>query len=121
MTISNAIKKFVYSLIGQTPTGNNIADVIKDGASKSANALAKSSDLTSLSGTVTTLSGTVTTLSGTVTTLSGTVTTLNGIAVKYEDAETQKSFVLKSSTADSTKSFRITVIDDGTIAATEIT
>lgn len=107
MTISNAIKKFVYSLIGQTPTGNNIADVIKDGASKSTNALAKSSDLTSLSGTVTTL--------------SGTVTTLNGIAVKYEDAETQKSFVLKSSTADSTKSFRITVIDNGTIAATEIT
>ena len=114
MTISNAIKKFVYSLIGQTPTGNNIADVIKDGASKSTNALAKSSDLTSLSGTVTTLSGTVTAL-------SGTVTTLNGIAVKYEDAETQKSFVLKSSTADSTKSFRITVVDDGTVAATEIT
>lgn len=41
-------------------------------------------------------------------------------AVKYEAAD-KKSFVLNSSTAESTKKFRITVVDAGTISATEIT
>lgn len=45
---------------------------------------------------------------------------LNMKAVKYEDTA-NKSFVLNSSTELSTKKFRITVVDDGTLSATEIT
>lgn len=35
-------------------------------------------------------------------------------------AETPKEMILKSSTADSVKEFKITVVDDGTISAIEI-
>lgn len=44
---------------------------------------------------------------------------INLIASKYDVAP--KEIVMSSSTAESTKKFKITVIDDGTITATEIT
>lgn len=40
------------------------------------------------------------------------------IAAKYDAAP--KEIVMSSSTAESTKKFKITVVDNGTIAATEI-
>lgn len=51
----------------------------------------------------------------------------SGSAIDAIDAELtatfpdEKTLVLKSSTASSTKYFKITVIDNGTISATEIT
>lgn len=48
------------------------------------------------------------------------ITNLDKSAVKYETAD-NKSFVINSSTSGSVKKFRITVVDEGTISATEIT
>lgn len=84
MTIAKAFKVFIKSLTGQEPIGNNIADVVNDGAQKVVD-----------------------------------ISILNNSAIKYEDSS-KKSFTLKSSTASSTKEFKITVVDDGTISATEI-
>ena len=54
------------------------------------------------------------TLETSVDTLETSVDTLE------EKFPTPKEIVLASSTAESTKKFKITVVDDGTIAATEI-
>lgn len=43
---------------------------------------------------------------------------IESMADKYDSAP--KEIVLSSSTAESTKKFKITVVDNGTIAATEI-
>lgn len=80
MTIVNAFKQFIKKLTGVVPIGNNIAEIISDGASK---------------------------------------VSAQSAFVKYEDASNE-SFVLKSSTASSKKQFRVTVTDDGILAAAEI-
>lgn len=51
-----------------------------------------------------------------------TGTDVNGQTVSevLENMDTPKEILLKSSTADSTKVFKITVVDEGTLTATEV-
>ena len=91
MTIVKALRKMFLALTGLTPTGSNITDVITSGSKQLPN----------------------------VKNLVTEVNTLKGSVVQYGD--NRKYFVLNSSTTNSTKQFKITVIDDGTVTATEIT
>lgn len=106
MTIAKALKAFFNALNGQTPSGNNIAEVIRNGT---ANVQRNNESA---------LSTRMATAEGKITASEGNISTLNSTAVKYEAGN--KSFVLASSTADSVKTFLITVTDDGTISGTEI-
>lgn len=135
MTIVNSLKLFFNKLNGQTPSGNNIAEVIMNGTSNvdldyESSIVNRTTTLESAVGTldqgetalsprVRTLDSTVGTLTQGETALSPRVRTLEGSTVQYED-ETKTSFTLKSSTESSTKEFKITITDDGTISATEI-
>ena len=156
MTIVNSLKLFFNKLNGQTPSGNNIAEVIMNGTTNvdldyESSIVNRTTTLESAVGTLnqgeTALSPRVRTLDSTVgtltqgetalsprvrildstvgtlnqgeTALSPRVRTLEGSTVQYED-ETKTSFTLKSSTDSSTKEFKITITDDGTISATEI-
>lgn len=135
MTIVNSLKLFFNKLNGQTPSGNNIAEVIMNGTSNvdldyESSIVNRTTTLESAVGTldqgetalsprVRTLDSTVGTLTQGETALSPRVRTLEGSTVRYED-ETKTSFTLKSSTESSTKEFKITITDDGTISATEI-
>lgn len=56
-------------------------------------------------------------MSGVVDTVNGNAEGIGALQAKFP---TPKEIVLESSTADSTKKFKITVVDGGTIAATEI-
>lgn len=135
MTIVNSLKLFFNKLNGQTPSGNNIAEVIMNGTTNvdldyESSIVNRTTTLESAVGTldqgetalsprVRTLDSTVGTLTQGETALSPRVRTLEGSTVQYED-ETKTSFTLKSSTDSSTKEFKITITDDGTISATEI-
>lgn len=135
MTIVNSLKLFFNKLNGQTPSGNNIAEVIMNGTTNvdldyESSIVNRTTTLESAVGTldqgetalsprVRTLDSTVGTLTQGETALSPRVRTLEGSTVQYED-ETKTSFTLKSSTESSTKEFKITITDDGTISATEI-
>ena len=135
MTIVNSLKLFFNKLNGQTPSGNNIAEVIRNGTTNvernNESSIANRTTTlestvgtlnqgeTALSPRVRTLDSTVGTLTQGETALSPRVRTLEGSTVQYED-ETRTSFTLKSSTDSSTKEFKITITDDGTISATEI-
>lgn len=99
MTIADAFKEFFYILNGVKPTGANIAEVVQKGTSS----VQRNNE------------------SALTTRMAVAEEALGALenAVTYADA-TQKSFVLASSTADSEKTFSITVADNGTITATEI-
>lgn len=63
-----------------------------------------------------------------VNSLKTLVSKLFGLDVKgdtvcdvLDNVDTPKEILLKSSTADSTKVFKITVVDAGTLSATEVT
>lgn len=63
-----------------------------------------------------------------VNSLKGLVNKLFGLEVKgdtvcdvLDSVDTPKEILLKSSTASSTKVFKITVVDAGTLTATEVT
>lgn len=114
MTIVNSLKLFFNKLNGQTPSGNNIAEVIRNGTTN-----VELNNESSIANRTTTLESTVGALTQGETALPPRVSTLEGSTVQYED-ETKTSFTLKSSTDSSTKEFKITITDDGTISATEI-
>ena len=56
-------------------------------------------------------------LAGVVGNVNGNVADIDALQAKFP---TPKEIVLESSTAESTKKFKITVVDGGTLAATEI-
>ena len=114
MNILKALKLFFYALTGQTPSGCNISDVIRDATGSVAN-------LSALSETVgDETSGLVKDVGDATSGLVKDVNDLMDQTVKFDDPATQTSFVLKSSTESSTKEFRIAVVDDGTIITTEV-
>lgn len=108
MNIVQALKAFFNALNGQSPSGSNIADVIRNGTANvnlnNESALATRMD----------------TAEDDIEELEADVAELQGKDnVEYTD-DTKKSFELFSSTTDSVKKFLITVADNGTITATEI-
>lgn len=80
--------------------------------------------LESMSGVVDTVNGNVEDIEALQASLAGVVGNVNGnaedIVALQAKFPTPKEIVLESSTAESTKKFKITVVDGGTIAATEI-
>jgi NCAIR mutase (PurE)-related protein len=100
MTIVNAFKEFFYKLNGVKPSGNNIAEVVANGAANVSlnNESALATRMTAAEGDIEDLEDD----------FSALVT------------DGGKSLILNSSTADSVKKFKITVVDAGTITATEI-
>ena len=80
--------------------------------------------LESMSGVVDKVNGNVADIDALQASLAGVVGNVNGNAEDIEALQamfpTPKEIVLASSTAESTKKFKITVVDGGTIAATEI-
>lgn len=80
--------------------------------------------LESMSGVVDTVNGNVADIDALQASLAGVVGNVNGNAEDIEELQakfpTPKEIVLESSTAESTKKFKITVVDGGTLAATEI-
>ena len=80
--------------------------------------------LESMSGVVNKVNGNVADIEALQASLAGVVGNVNGNAEDIDALQakfpTPKEIVLESSTAESTKKFKITVVDGGTIAATEI-
>lgn len=105
MTVKDALKEFFNKLNGATPSGNNVADVIRNGASS-----VQQNNESALTTRVVAVE----------TAVAAVETAVAGLAnsVPYEDDG--KSIILDSSTAESTKKFKITVVDAGTITATEV-
>lgn len=80
--------------------------------------------LESMSGVVDTVNGNVADIDALQATMAGVVNKANANAEDIDALQakfpTPKEIVLASSTAESTKKFKITVVDGGTLAATEI-
>ena len=80
--------------------------------------------LESMSGVVNKVNGNVADIEALQASLAGVVGNVNGnaedIVALQAKFPTPKEIVLESSTAESTKKFKITVVDGGTLAATEI-
>lgn len=80
--------------------------------------------LESMSGVVDTVNGNVEDIEALQASLAGVVNKANANAEDIDALQanfpTPKEIVLESSTAESTKKFKITVVDGGTLAATEI-
>ena len=80
--------------------------------------------LESMSGVVNKVNGNVADIVALQASLAGVVGNVNGNAADIDALQakfpTPKEIVLESSTAESTKKFKITVVDGGTLAATEI-
>lgn len=115
MNIVQALKAFFNALNGQSPSGSNIADVIRNGTAN-----VNLNNESALATRMDTAEDDIEELEADVAELEADVAELQGKDnVEYTDG-TKKSFELFSSTTDSVKKFLITVADNGTITATEI-
>lgn len=114
MTIAKALKAFFLALNGTEPTGDTIADVVRNGAAsvERNNESAQAAAVTALTGRV----GALETGSATAT----AVTALAGRVTALETESAKERILLNSATAESTKLFQVTVTDDGTLTATEV-
>ncbi len=114
MTIAKALKAFFLALNGTEPTGDNIADVVRNGAAsvERNNESAQAAAVTALTGRV----GALETGSATTT----AVTALTGRVTALETESSKERILLNSATIGSTKLFQVTVTDDGTLTATEV-
>src|SRR5574344_637282 len=114
MTIVNAFKEFFYKLNGVKPSGNNIAEVGANGAANVSlnNESALATRMTAAEGDIEDLEDDFSALATRMTAAEDDFSALV--------TDGGKSLILNSSTADSVKKFKITVVDAGTITATEI-
>lgn len=120
MTVAEAFRTFVQALTGYAPVDNTVAEVIADGADKVAEITgADFADLAEITGEVAAFDEHLTALEGTAGEIGSNLAALDSAAIKYEDLA-KTALVLNSSTPDSTKSFRISVSDTGTISAEEV-
>lgn len=109
MTIAKALKAFFLALNGTEPTGNTIADVVRDGT-----ASVERNNESALATRVTEAEAGI----GALETNLGLLETEMNDAVMYHD-EGKKTIMLHSSTAESEKIFKLFVTDDGVLTATE--